>query len=154
ASGQLLEKLLQHDNRVTAISYSPDGKRVLTSSADKKARMWDAETRQPIGQVMPHPEGVETAVFSRDGKFIVTGGTEFTAWRWDPATGKSLGQPLRHLDSDLQRMTQQLARVSLSLAVSPDSKKILTGGDDGTARLWDAASGQLLVDPLRHPDWV
>src|SRR5262249_35968623 len=78
----------------------------------------------------------------------------FTAWRWDAGTGKPLGQPLQHLDSQQGRTARPRARVSLSVAISPDSKTILTGGDDGTVRLWDAASGQPRGDALRHPDWI
>ncbi|WP_406695406.1 serine/threonine-protein kinase [Singulisphaera sp. Ch08] len=35
-------------------------------------------------------------------------------------------------------------------AFSPDGMTILTGGDDFTARLWDAASSRPIGDPVRH----
>ena len=33
----------------------------------------------------------------------------------------------------------------------PDGQVVLTGSDDGTARLWQTAAGQAVGQPLRHP---
>jgi WD40 repeat protein len=35
-------------------------------------------------------------------------------------------------------------------ALSPDGKRVLTGGANGHARLWEAATGRLMGDPLVH----
>ena len=41
-----------------------------------------------------------------------------------------------------------------AVAFSPDGKTVLTGSWDKTARLWDAATGAPVGEPLAHDDWV
>ena len=36
-------------------AFSPDGKRIVTASSDKTARVWDAATGQPIGEPLKGP---------------------------------------------------------------------------------------------------
>ena len=70
-------------------AFSPDGKRIVTASSDKTARLWDAETGKPIGEPLRgHEDDVRSAAFSPDGKRIVTASDDKTARLWDAATGK------------------------------------------------------------------
>ena len=76
-------------------AFSPDGKRIVTASEDKTARLWDAETGKPIGEPLTgHTDGVSSAAFSPDGKRIVTASADKTARLWDAETGKPIGEPL------------------------------------------------------------
>ena len=77
-------------------AFSPDGKRIVTASSDKTARLWDAETGKQIGEPLKgHTASVSSAAFSPDGKRIVTASEDKTARLWDAATGKQIGEPLR-----------------------------------------------------------
>jgi WD40 repeat protein len=38
----------------------------------------------------------------------------------------------------------------LAVAFSPDGKVVLTGSDDGTARLWDLGTNKPLLPPIAH----
>src|SRR5262249_11024937 len=39
----------------------------------------------------------------------------------------------------------------LDAEFSPDGTRIVTASEDNTARVWDAATGEALTPPLRHP---
>jgi len=41
-----------------------------------------------------------------------------------------------------------------SVQFSPDAKRILTASFDGTARIWDAGSGQTVTPPMKHSDRI
>ena len=119
----LRERLvLGHAGPVSSAAFSPDGKRIVTASWDKTARIWDAATGKPIGDPLTGHDGVVmSAAFSPDGKRIVTASEDKTARIWDAATGKPIGDPLTgHEDA------------VISAAFSPDGKRIVTAsGQDG-----------------------
>ena len=96
----LRERLvLGHEAAVTSAAFSPDGKRIVTASEDKTARIWDAATGKPIGEPLKgHEDAVMSAAFSPDGKRIVTASDDKTARIWDAATGKPIGEPLKGHD--------------------------------------------------------
>src|SRR5262249_39417087 len=58
-----------------------------------------------------------------------------------------------HDNPELKAVFSHEGRVH-TVAFSPDGKTILTGSWDQTARLWDAASGRALGEPLRHHNRV
>jgi dipeptidyl aminopeptidase/acylaminoacyl peptidase len=70
---------------VWSAQFSPEGKRIATASADKTARVWDAESGQPLTEPLPHDGAVKSALFSPDGKRMVTASDDGIARVWDIA---------------------------------------------------------------------
>jgi Flp pilus assembly protein TadD len=140
-TGKPLGEPWRHPQAVGGVAFSPDGRTLLTVSADHTARLWSAATGRPLGAPMQHPGPVEGVAFSPDGRTLLTGSRDNTARLWSSATGRPLGAPLRH---------QGLVRF---VAFSPDGKAVLTGSYDGTARLWrvgEACEG----DPNQVKFWT
>jgi eukaryotic-like serine/threonine-protein kinase len=134
--------VLPHQGWVACVAFSPDGRRVLTSSGDETAswgevRLWDAATARPIGKPLAHGGMIHVAAFSPDGLTILAGDTGRDARLWD-ATTQRLIAVLRHGSS------------VTSVAFSPDGKTVLTGSSDNTARLWDVASGRQNGDEFKY----
>ena len=82
-------------SHVDIAELGPDGKTLLTVSADGSARLWDAATGQPVGAALPHPGAVNAVAYSPDGKFLVAGSLEGTTQCFVAATGKPDGEPMR-----------------------------------------------------------
>ena len=71
-------------DRVYGAAFSPDGKRIVTASADLTARIWDAASGKPISDhLRGHMDWVNSAAFSPDGERVVTASNDFTARIWD-----------------------------------------------------------------------
>ena len=53
------------------------------------------------------------------------------------------------------RAFERAQRWVRSVAFSPDGRRIVSGSDDKTIRVWDAETGEEMVEPLKgHSDWV
>jgi hypothetical protein len=117
--------------------FSPDGRRVLTSSEDNTARVWDLRSGQPAGPPLYHSGSVIQAAFSKDGGRIVTASRDQTARVWDAATGQPACPPLQHR-----------AKVNHA-AFSLDGRHVVTASADKTARVWHVS-----MDERPAEDWL
>ncbi|CAG7852864.1 SubName: Full=Uncharacterized protein {ECO:0000313/EMBL:CCA76038.1}; Flags: Fragment [Serendipita indica DSM 11827] len=71
---ELPRTLLGHQRSVTAVSFSPDGTRIVSGSSDRTIRQWDAETGQPLGEPLQgHEYSVNAVACSPDGTQVVSG---------------------------------------------------------------------------------
>uniref|UniRef100_A0A8D1K9R8 Dynein assembly factor with WD repeats 1 n=1 Tax=Sus scrofa TaxID=9823 RepID=A0A8D1K9R8_PIG len=58
---------------LSIISFNPQGNRLLTGSADKTARIWDAQTGQCLQVLEGHTDEIFSCAFNYKGDIIITG---------------------------------------------------------------------------------
>jgi WD40 repeat protein len=110
---------------VHSAAFSPDGRRVVTASSDKTARVWETDTGKPVGPPLQHQNFVNSAAFSPDGRRVVTASSDNTARVWETDTGKPVGAPLQHQNA------------VNSAAFSPDGRRVVTTFNENVARVWN-----------------
>jgi WD40 repeat protein len=69
------------------------GNRIVTTSYDGTARVWDAETGRAITPPLRHDGVVQQAVFSSDGRWVVTASWDQTVRLWSATTGDPITPP-------------------------------------------------------------
>jgi WD40 repeat protein len=128
-----------------SIGFSPDGRRLVAGYTDG-LRMWNANTTQLDGTVMPNRpnfDPVYAVAFSRDGTSVGAGRATGPVELWDPATHNQLPH------SPLRGHTGQLVTVAFGPA-----HQLASVGFDATLRLWDTSTGAPTASPLTMPDIV
>jgi WD40 repeat protein len=88
ATGRELRVFRGHAQSVHSIGFSPDGKRLVSASADSTVRVWDADTGQELLTLRSPTDTVLTVAFSPEGDRLVAGCADGIVKVWD-------GTPLR-----------------------------------------------------------
>jgi WD40 repeat protein len=134
-SRTVLRVLRGHEERVLGSAFSNDGRRVLTWSADRTARIWDAATGASLQVLGGHDGDVTDAAFNANGSRVVTISAN-TVRIWDAATAKVI------------RVLRDVGEVHHA-AFSPRGSRVLTISYQDI-RIWDDGTGRL-VKTLNDP---
>jgi WD40 repeat protein/serine/threonine protein kinase len=140
-TGEPATAIMSHDSKVTETTLSADGK-VLRTRTDNELRWWDAATGRPLGEAVRSSAKLQTVAFSPDGRHVWTRLEKKGIERWEAVTGKHLGVLNPPPDAGY-----------ITITFSPDGRRVVTAGTGG-ARLWDAATGEPIGEPLVKARYV
>jgi WD40 repeat protein len=124
-----------HTNSVESATFSSDGTRVLTTSWDKTAYVWDAVTGRSLA-VLRHPDDFRMAEWSPDSAYVVTVGTDGTIRAWDVATGRNI--------VETQKTKTEDERYYILKAVLTQDRQHVIIIDNKAIRIWDWRAGQMV----------
>jgi serine/threonine protein kinase/WD40 repeat protein len=130
-SGQARGSMDGHSSAyVTDLLFTPDGSRLLSSSADQTIRLWDWTTRKPAGLLRGHLDEVDGMALAPDGRTLASRCKDGSIYLWD------LNKPFGQLG--YQTLPGRLRLGSRLAQFTPDSRSILGVESSGGVALWDA----------------
>ncbi|HYE77189.1 MAG TPA: WD40 repeat domain-containing serine/threonine-protein kinase, partial [bacterium] len=136
-----------HNNWVTAVAFNRNGRLLATGSEDTYVKLWDVAHGKRLLYTLKSPGDatvVRALAFdpSADVVYVGYGNSSGSIKILDAGALKERPTKLKH------------GSVIRAMAVSPDGRLLLTGGEDHKARLWNTRDGSLVATLEGHGGWV
>ena len=141
-SEALISTLTGHTGLVTALACSPDGTRIVSGSADKTLKIWDAASGGELATLVGHKGPVTAVAYCSDGTRIASGSADKTLKIWDAASGGELATLVGHKGP------------VTAVAYCSAGTRIASGSAGGAVKIWDAAGGAEVANLTGHANRV
>ncbi|MER5768725.1 WD40 repeat domain-containing protein [Streptomyces sp. NPDC001985] len=131
STGKALGRVV-HDHLANQCAFTPDGRRLVTSSSDYTARLWSVPDLRLLAVFNDQSDDVEMSVPHPTRELVAAVSRDHHARVYD------------YSGALVQRLSGHTADVISAAWVSED--ELITSSDDGTVKRWQVGSGALLED--------
>lgn len=163
-----------HSDTVLSVRFSPDGRMVASSAADKIIRLIDLQADRVVRSLEGHTHHVMSVAWNDDSVTLASAGADQAIKVWDTEAGTQTrtiggiskeatairfitntpqilsaaadGNVRLHNTADGKAIRSYAAAGDFlfCVAVTPDGKQVLAGGQDGILRNWTVEDGKLI----------
>ena len=137
----LLKTLAGHGYDVNSVSFSRDGKLLVSGGGDRTARLWDLSTYE-MARSAEHGEWVNAVCFAPSGQAFVTAARDGSVKLWGVENAQLFGTIQAH------------AQNASAAAFTPDGRRLVTAGGDGHVRVFNLREKRIERDIAAHTGWV
>jgi WD40 repeat protein len=145
AGGQTLSTLTGHSGPVLCLAWSSDGNWIASGSADRSIRIWEASGKL-VRSLNNHAGAVQAVIFAPDGQTLFSASSDATIRVWLPGIGR------------MKRIFRGFGQPVLGLSHVPVRQLLLAGVADGSARLLNSETGELVksfpAEPAARIPWL
>ncbi|WIA35410.1 hypothetical protein OEZ86_003855 [Tetradesmus obliquus] len=124
ASKSHIARMTGHVQLINQVTFSPDGRWVLSASFDKSIKLWDGVKGTFVATFRNHVGPVFQVAWSSDSRLFVSGSKDSTLKVWDVRTRKMMVDLPGHADE------------VFAVDWSPDGSGVASGGKDKVLKLW------------------
>ena len=129
-----------HFDSLNAVSFAPDGQRVITAADDGKVKVWDTQSGFCVVTFTEHSSGVTACEYAKRGNVLFTSSLDGSIRAWDLIRYRNF------------RTFTAPSRLSFScLAVDPSGEVVCAGSlDSFDIHIWAVQTGQYLDQLSGH----
>ena len=143
-------RMVNHSRAVLDLGFDPEGELLVTASADRSLKVWEASSGKLLRSLANHTEIVNSVAMRPRTRFgdqllpsyCASGGDDKTVRIWQPGIGRMV-RIVRYHEAEV-----------LAVLWHPDGTRLFSADRAGVVRIIDGDSDQVLVRWNAHSDWI